>query len=138
MEPVAAEKLIDFLKRQREATACPLPHRHHLLIEIVSAGPGDSQTVIHTLWGGRVNRPFALALSAAWQARFGYRLELHVSDDCIVLQLPHEIPDEELLSLVTSPRIESLLRTRLEGSGFFGARFRSAPAERSFATEEIQ
>jgi ATP-dependent Lhr-like helicase len=47
-----------------------------------------------------------------------------VSDDCIVLQLPHEIPGEELLSLVTTPRIESLLRTRLEGSGFFGARFR--------------
>jgi ATP-dependent Lhr-like helicase len=65
-----------------------------------------------------------MALSAAWQARFGYRLELHVSNDCIVLQLPHEIPGEELLSLVTSTKIESLLRTRLEGSGFFGARFR--------------
>jgi ATP-dependent Lhr-like helicase len=125
MEPVAVEKLIDFLKRQRESTACPLPHRHHLLIEIVSAGPGGTpQTVIHTLWGGRVNRPFALALSAAWQARFGYRLELRVSNDFIVLQLPHEISGEELLSLVPSPRIESLLRTRLEGSGFFGARFR--------------
>jgi len=125
MEPGAAEKLIDFLKRQKEATACSLPHRHHLLIEIVSAGPGGApQAVIHTMWGGRVNRPFAMALSAAWQARFDYRLELHVSNDCIVLQLPHEIPGEELLSLVTSTRIESLLRTRLEGSGFFGARFR--------------
>jgi ATP-dependent Lhr-like helicase len=125
MEPGAAEKLIDFLKRQREATGCTLPHRHHLVIEVVSAGPGGApQAVIHTMWGGRVNRPLALALSAAWQARFGYRLELHVSNDCIVLQLPHEIPGEELLSLVTSTRIESLLRTRLEGSGFFGARFR--------------
>jgi ATP-dependent Lhr-like helicase len=125
MEPRAAEKLIDFLNQQREATACALPHRHHLLIEIVGAGPGGApQVLIHTLWGGRVNRPFAMALSAAWETRFGYRLELHVSNDCIVLQLPHEIAGEELLSLVTSTSIESLLRTRLEGSGFFGARFR--------------
>jgi ATP-dependent Lhr-like helicase len=125
MEPEGAEILIDFLKRQREATGCPLPHRHHLMIEVVSAGPGGTpQAVIHTIWGGRTNRPLAMALSAAWQARFGYHLDLFVSNDCIVLQLPHEIPGEELLTLVTSTRIESLLRIRLEGSGFFGARFR--------------
>ncbi len=114
-----------FLKKQKEATGCPLPHRHHLVVEFVAAGPGGTpQAVIHTMWGGRVNRPLAMALDAAWQARFGYRLELYVSNDCIVLQLPHEIGGEELLSLVESTRVESLLRTRLEGSGFFGARFR--------------
>ena len=102
-----------------------LPHRHHLVVEFVSAGPGGTpQAVIHTLWGGRVNRPLAMALDAAWQARFGHRLELYVSDDCIVFQLPNEISGEELLSLVDSTQVESLLRSRLEGSGFFGARFR--------------
>ena len=80
--------------------------------------------ILHTLWGGRVNRPLAMALDAAWKARFGYRLELYVSNDSIVLQLPHTIAAEELLSLVNGVRIESLLRSRLEGSGFFGARFR--------------
>ena len=125
MEPEAAAKLIDFLKRQKEATGCPLPHRHHLVVEFVSAGPGGTpQAVIHTMWGGRINRPLAMALDAAWHARFGHRLELYVSNDCIVFQLPHEIAGEELLSLVESTRIESLLRARLEGSGFFGARFR--------------
>jgi ATP-dependent Lhr-like helicase len=125
MEPEAALRLIEFLKGQKEATGCPLPHRHHLVVEFVGAGPGGTpQTVIHTIWGGSVNRPLALALDAAWQERFGYRLELYASNDCIVLQLPNEIPGEELLSLVGSTRIESLLRARLEGSGFFGARFR--------------
>ena len=125
MEPEAAAKLIDFLKKQKEATGCPLPHRHHLVVEFISAGPGGTpQAVIHTMWGGRINRPLAMALDAAWHARFNHRLELYVSNDCIVFQLPHEITGEELLSLVESARIESLLRTRLEGSGFFGARFR--------------
>jgi len=125
LEPEAAVKLVDFLKKQKEATGCPLPHRHHLVVEFVSAGPGGTpQAVIHTMWGGRINRPLAMALDAAWHARFGHRLELYVSNDCIVFQLPHEIAGEELLSLVEGARIESLLRSRLEGSGFFGARFR--------------
>jgi ATP-dependent Lhr-like helicase len=125
MEPGAAVELIDFLKKQKEATGCPLPHRHHLVVEFVAAGPGGTpQAVLHTMWGGRVNRPLAMTLDAAWQARFGYRLELYVSNDCVVFQLPHEIAGEELLSLVENARVESLLRARLEGSGFFGARFR--------------
>ncbi len=125
MEPGAAAELIRFLKEQKEATGCPLPHRHHLVVEFIAAGPGGTpQAVLHTMWGGRVNRPLAMVLEAAWQARFGYRIELFVSNDCVVLQLPHEISGEELLSLVENAGIESLLRTRLEGSGFFGARFR--------------
>ncbi len=125
MEPGAMEKLIDFLKEQKAATGCSLPHRHHIVVEFVASGPGGTpQAILHTMWGGRVNRPFAMALDAAWKERFGYRLELYVSNDCVVLQLPHESAAEELLSLVESVRIESLLRSRLEGSGFFGARFR--------------
>ena len=125
MKPGAAERLVDFLKRQKEATRTTLPHRHHLLVEFVAAGPGGTpQAVLHTMWGGRVNRPLAMALDAAWEARFGHRLDLFVSDDCIVFQLPHEVGGEEILFLVESTRVESLLRSRLEGSGFFGARFR--------------
>lgn len=127
MTQESAEELIGFLKSQREATGASLPHRHHLVVEFVSTGPGGApgrQAVIHTLWGGRVNRPLAMALDAAWRLKFGYRPELYVSDDCIVILLPNEISGEELLSMTPSTQIESLLRARLEGSGFFGARFR--------------
>jgi ATP-dependent Lhr-like helicase len=131
LEAGAAKQLVDFLKRQKEATGGDLPHRHHLVVEFVRTGPGGApgpQAVIHTMWGGRVNRPLAMALDAAWQARFGHRLEVYVSNDCLVLILPHEIRGDELLSLVPSGRVESLLRRRLEGSGFFGARFRENAA----------
>jgi ATP-dependent Lhr-like helicase len=128
MEDAAAEELIAYLKRQREETRCGLPHRHRVLLEYVASGPGGvpgSQLVLHTFWGGRVNRPFAMALEAAWEDRFGgQRVEVFTGDDCIVLQNPHDVRGEELLSLVTVANVESLLRKRLEGSGFFGARFR--------------
>jgi ATP-dependent Lhr-like helicase len=127
MDQRAAEDLITFLKRQKEATQSDLPHRHHLLVETVNSGPGGTpgnQVVLHTLWGGRVNRPFALALDAAWENRFGYRLEVYAGNDSVILVLPHEVSGDELLSLMTSATVEPLLRKRLEGSGFFGARFR--------------
>ncbi|MFC1971780.1 DEAD/DEAH box helicase [Chloroflexota bacterium] len=127
MEATAAEQLTAFLQRQKERTGCDLPHRHHLVAEFVSSGPGGvpgNQLVLHTLWGGRVNRPFAMALEAAWEEQFGQRLEVYTGNDCIVLQLPHDVHAEEVLSLVSSATVEQLLRKRLEGSGFFGARFR--------------
>jgi ATP-dependent Lhr-like helicase len=65
-----------------------------------------------------------MALDAAWEAHYGQRLEMYTGNDCIVLQLPHDVSGDEVLSLVSSATVEQLLRKRLEGSGFFGARFR--------------
>lgn len=127
MDETAATQLVDFLQRQKDATDCDLPHRHHLLIEIVETGhegvPGN-QVVIHTFWGAKVNRPFGVALASAWADRFGYQLEVNATDDSVVMMLPDELPPTELLSLVTSGTLQSLLRRQLEGSGFFCARFR--------------
>ena len=127
MDETAATQLVDFLQRQKDATDCDLPHRHHLLIEIVETGhegvPGN-QVVIHTFWGAKVNRPFGVALASAWADRFGYQLEVNATDDSVVMMLPDELPPAELLSLVTSGTLQPLLRRQLEGSGFFCARFR--------------
>ncbi|MEW5724089.1 MAG: DEAD/DEAH box helicase [Thermodesulfobacteriota bacterium] len=123
----SARRLVEFLRLQRERTGRPLPHRHHLLVEHVSSGPAGvpgHQVVLHTLWGLRVNRPLALALDATWEERFGQRPRVHASDDAVVMLLPGEVESEELLGLVPAARVEELLRQRLEGSGFFGARFR--------------
>ncbi len=127
MDADAAEQLVDFLNQQKEMTGCDLPHRHHILVEYVNTGPGGvpgNQLVLHTTWGGRVNRPFAMALDAAWEEQYGQRLEVYTGNDCIVIQLPHDADADEVLSLVSSAAVEKLIRKRLEGSGFFGARFR--------------
>ena len=130
-EGIAAEELIDFLKRQREATGADLPHADHLLVEHVMSGPGgytgpdrERQIIVHTIWGGRVNRPIALALEAAWQDRFPYQADVFADNNAIVVQVKDEVDPAVLLSLVTPANFEPLLRRSLEGSGFFGARFR--------------
>ena len=127
LTPAAAARLQDYLENQKYVTASPLPHRHHVLIENIQAGPGGApgnQVVLHTGWGGRVNRPYALALDSAWEERFGHRLEIFAGDDSIVLQLPDNTSGEDLFGLVGPADLDRHLRRRLENSGFFGARFR--------------
>ncbi|MEZ5278312.1 MAG: DEAD/DEAH box helicase [Opitutaceae bacterium] len=127
MNGVSADQLIETLRLQRKTTRQPLPHRHHLLVEHTATGPATkegNQIILHTLWGGKLNRPFALALDAAWEERFHHRPEIFVNNDCIAVMVPIDVTAEEILSLVTSSRLEELIRRRLEDSGFFGARFR--------------
>jgi len=127
MEPHAAEQLIQFLKKQKQVTQSDLPHRHHLLLEYVRSGPAGhpgSMLVIHTLWGGQLNRPYALALEAAWEEQFKVKPEIFPGNDVVVILLPHKIAPEQILSLVTSANVETLLKKQLEKTGFFSARFR--------------
>ncbi len=130
-EESAAAELADYLSRQRASSGTPLPHRHHLLIETIRTGPGGyrgpddiSQLVLHTFWGGRLNRPWALALGSALAERLDYVPEVHADNNAIAIQLKTPIPPEELLSLVRPDNFRHFLRAALEQSGFFGARFR--------------
>jgi len=127
LDSMAAERLIAFLKRQREATKSDLPHRRHLLVEHFEDPlntSGTKQVILHTLWGGRVNRPFGLALQAAWEEKYRYHLEVIENNDCLLLMLPHEFSSDAIFSLVTPENLERLLRLTLEKSAFFGAKFR--------------
>jgi ATP-dependent helicase Lhr and Lhr-like helicase len=127
MEEAAANELLGFLKRQQEATRSELPHRHHLLIEHFQDplnSAGDRQVILHTLWGGKVNRPLSLALQAAWEEKTRARLEIFQNNDGLLFLLPDDFSAAEVLVLVTPENLERLLRRTLEQSGFFGAKFR--------------
>ena len=128
LTPGAAKALQRVLIGQRDATGT-LPHRHRVVVEHVAdpQQPGPAgQVVIHTFWGGKVNRPFALALQAAWGERHGGELSVVHDDDCLILSLPGEVAAGELLGLVRPESLEELLRARLAATGFWGARFRAA------------
>jgi len=129
LDAASAETLVHYLQRQVKHTGCPLPHRHHLLIEHMQSGPDGgpgNQTVLHTFWGNSVNRPLAIAFESAWEERFGQHIDIRATNDCIIFLLPHQIDASELLSMVTGANLKSHLRKRLEQSGYFGARFREA------------
>ncbi|MHC4848381.1 MAG: DEAD/DEAH box helicase, partial [Planctomycetota bacterium] len=118
----AAERLREFLQRQRAATGCDLPHRHHIVIEHpnTTTGGGDGrQVILHAPWGGRVLRPLEIAISAAWDGA-----ETFSNDDCILVTLPLGMTAAAIFQRITPENLETLLRDRLEQTGFFARRFR--------------
>jgi ATP-dependent helicase Lhr and Lhr-like helicase len=131
MDGTAARELITHLSLQIQA-AGSIPHRHNLLVEhcaVSREGSPDvrgdeSQVILHGLWGGRVNRPLAMALGAAWKKRYGHRLEAYTGNDAILMMLPRGFRFRELLDLVSPGDLQPLLRSVLEETAYFGARFR--------------
>ena len=130
LEAHTAEQLVAFLAAQKRATGVSLPHRHHLVVERVTdpqgRGGAHPMILLHTTWGGRVNRPFSLALAAAWEDRHGRSPRVDHDDDCVMLELPVGGSADELLELVGPDDVDGLIRGRLESTGFFGAAFRES------------
>lgn len=127
MSETAAKELVNYLKWQKQETKRSLPHRFHILVEHFQDPVNRTdckQTVLHTMWGGPVNRPMGFALSAAWEQKYGYPLEVFVNNDCIMLNLPHTFSVPDILSLLKPENIRQLLRIKMESTGYFGARFR--------------
>ncbi len=121
MEEAAAARLLELLARQRAVTGAELPHRHHLLVERLGPGGGASpgradreQTILHFGWGGRVLRPLALAMKAAWRAEHGWPLELEHDNDALIVALPPAFDPLALLELVRPDNVEKLLAGELE------------------------
>ncbi len=129
LTPAAAGALVDVLAAQQDATG-GLPHRHRVVVERARDPGGDaaeSWTIVHTTWGGRVNRALALALGAALERRGATVRAMH-DDGCIALLGVPEMPAQDLLALVAPEETEALVREQLSRTGFFGARFREAAA----------
>lgn len=131
MSPESALALTEFLRRQNEAAGGKIPHRNRIVIEHYYSGSDRTvgrQAILHTFWGGRLNRPFSMALSAAWEKKYGVPLEIYTSDANVLLVFPGDAKVTELIRKVTPENIEELLREHLESSGFFGAKFRENAA----------
>ena len=123
-------KLIDYLQRQKRYTG-HLPHRHLIVVEHCGEKREHTEAehvIIHAPFGVRVLRPWALALSGAVADRFDLKLETMVNDDCILLHLPPELSVAEVMQLVGPEEVEFYLRSQLERTPYFGARFRENAA----------
>ncbi|MCP4200441.1 MAG: DEAD/DEAH box helicase [bacterium] len=126
MEPAAAAEVIEFLERQRSAAGF-VPHRHRLLLEKLpedDAGDGRRTWILHTGWGGRVNRPLALVLPVAARGMLGESLETDASNDSLLITAGERFDLSGLLARLAAQPLESLLKRSLEATGLFGARFR--------------
>lgn len=127
MDETSAKQLVRFLERQREVAQAPLPGRTRVLLEYgkrPAEGSENQQVILHTFWGGKVNRPFAIALAEAFERKHQSPLETFATNDHVMIMVPEGVDTETLLALVPAHAIDELLRAGLEKTALFGARFR--------------
>ena len=129
-DATATAALVDFLQQQKAETGA-IPHSELVLAERTTSGPGgytaepnEGQLFLHTSWGGRVNRPIALALESEWRREFGLELDVFADNNRIVMQLVQDVNVEDVIELLMNMQLLPRLRESLESSGLFGRLFR--------------
>ncbi|ATG51667.1 ATP-dependent helicase [Brachybacterium vulturis] len=124
----ASAVLLDHLAEQLAATGT-VPGPQQLVVERFLDELGDWRVVLHCAYGQRITGPWALAVGARVQERYGLDGQVMAADDGIVLRIPHgEEPPGADLFVFTPEEIEEEVRRLVGSSALFAARFRECAA----------
>jgi ATP-dependent Lhr-like helicase len=125
ISPDAATLVVDYLAVGRAALGA-MPTQDELVVERFFDDTGGMQLVVHSPFGGRVNRAFGLALRKKFCRTFNFELQAAASDDAIVLSLGphHSFPLHEVIRYVNSRTVRDTLEQAILPSPMFVSRWR--------------
>ncbi len=97
IDDIAAEMLVTYLAASLQVLG-DLPTTNRLVIERFFDQTGGMQLVVHSPFGGRINRAFGLALRKKFCVNFDFELQAAANDDAVVLSLgpQHSFPLDEV------------------------------------------
>jgi ATP-dependent Lhr-like helicase len=103
-----------------------LPTRQRLVVERCFDDSEGSQLIIHSPYGGRVNRALGLALRKRFCVSFDFELQAAADDDTVVLSLgpQHSFPLTSVQSMLSSTQAAAVLVQAVLLHPMLGARWR--------------
>ena len=125
----ARSNLLALLREQYRATGA-LPTDETLVLERYEDESGSWRIIVHSTLGRCVHEPWAMAIRERVHQLLGVRPQSIVADDGIVLQIPPVeggLPGAGLITF-DAAEISSLVRSRIETTALFAARFRECAA----------
>ena len=125
----ARGNLLALLREQYRATGA-LPTDETLVLERYEDESGSWRVIVHSTLGRCVHEPWAMAIRERVHQLLGVRPQTIVADDGIVLQIPPVeggLPGAGLITF-DAAEISSLVRSRIETTALFAARFRECAA----------
>ena len=125
----ARSNLLALLREQYRATGA-LPTDEILVLERYEDESGSWRIIVHSTLGRCVHEPWAMAIRERVHQLLGVRPQAIVADDGIVLQIPPVeggLPGAGLITF-DAAEISSLVRSRIETTALFAARFRECAA----------
>ncbi|MFD1214595.1 DEAD/DEAH box helicase, partial [Arthrobacter sp. GCM10027362] len=125
----AAANLLAYLSEQRAATDV-IPSDRSLVVERFHDELGDWRVVLHSPFGLPVHAPWALAVGARLQQRYGLDGSAMAADDGIVLRVPvmEDEPPGADLFLFDPEELDQIVTAEVGGSALFASRFRECAA----------
>ncbi|HXG50743.1 MAG TPA: DEAD/DEAH box helicase [candidate division Zixibacteria bacterium] len=123
--PSAAEQLVSYVA----ATVGHLgtvPSQHEIVAERFFDEAGGMQLVIHSPWGGRINRAWGMALRKRFCLSFDRELQAAATDDGIVISLveQHSFPVSDVFEMLRAATVERELIQAALASPLFANRWR--------------
>jgi ATP-dependent Lhr-like helicase len=120
-----AEQLVEYLAAARAALGT-LPTQKTIVFERFFDESGGMQLVIHSPFGGRINRAWGLALRKRFCRKFNFELQAAATEDAIVLSLStsHSFPLDEVARYLHSQSVRPLLVQAMLDAPMFTARWR--------------
>jgi ATP-dependent helicase Lhr and Lhr-like helicase len=125
LTPPAAGQLASYLAASKAALGV-LPTHDTIVFERFFDEVGDTHLVIHSPYGSRVNRAWALALRKRFCRQFNFELQASALEDSIVLSLgpTHSFPLEDVKSYLKSATAREVLVQALLAAPMFPTRWR--------------
>jgi len=110
IDPVAAEMIVAYLAAAL-AMLGDLPTTDRLVIERFFDQTGGMQLVVHSPFGGRINRAFGLALRKKFCVNFDFELQAAANDDTVLLSLgpQHSFPLDEVKNYLKREQVPQTL-----------------------------
>jgi len=121
----AAEQVAEYLAGAKVALGV-MPSHQNLVLERFFDDSGSMQLVLHSPFGGRLNRAWGLALRKRFCRQFNFELQAAATEDAIVLSLgpTHSFPLEDVFHYLNSRTVRDLLCQALLDAPMWNIRWR--------------
>ena len=125
----AVDNLLTYLREQRESTGA-VPSDTRMIVERHRDELGDWRVILHSPLGYGVHAPWALAVRARIEERYGVDASVMASDDGLILRLPamEDVPPSADLFLFDPDELEAIVTESVGDSALFASRFRENAA----------
>ena len=125
LAPPTADLLVRYIRAGAGALG-GVPTLDKLYAERFFDDAGGMQLIIHSPFGGRINRAWGLALRKSFCRTFDFELQAAATDDGIILSLgeQHSFPLDDIFDFVHPNTCEQVLTQAVLQAPIFGTRFR--------------
>ena len=121
----AAAQIVSYIA-DTMATLGTVPSQEKIIAERFFDEAGGMQLIVHSPWGGRINRAWGLALRKRFCVSFNRELQAAATDDgiCISLVEQHSFPLADVFSMLRPAILEGNLTQAALASPMFDNRWR--------------